>query len=232
MFRAIFIDIDNTLLSFDGYVKQTMKEGFEKFGICEYNDGMFDVFTSINDAFWRRIEDGTLTFEELMKIRWNTIFDSLGIVYDGVAFEKFFRSRIFTSAIPMGSAFELLDHLKSRYVLCAASNGPYEQQVNRLKVGGMYDYFDHFFISGDIGYQKPTKEFFDECFVRLNAGRSARISPSETLMIGDSLTSDIRGGKNCGMKTCFYNFKSRPVPDDIKPDYCVTDLKEILLIAM
>ena len=227
MLKAVFIDIDNTLLSFDGYVRQTMRDGFRKFGICEYSEDMFVTFTAINNGLWRRIEEGTLTFEGLMKIRWNTIFNSLGISFDGEAFEKYFRSCIYDSAIPMENAYTLLEYLKGKYILCAASNGPYEQQVHRLEVGKMKDYFDYFFISEDIGYQKPSGLFFDECFRRLNTGRSEIITPPETLIIGDSLSSDMRGGIDYGMKTCFYNFASIPLPEDMRPDFCVTTLKEI-----
>ena len=229
MIKAVFFDIDNTLLSFDGYVKQTMKEGFHEFGICEYDDGMFETFTKVNNSLWHRIEEGTLTFDELIKIRWNNIFDALGVKYDGVEFEKYFRSRIFDNAIPIDGAYELLESLKGRYILCTASNGPYAQQINRLKVGKMYDCFDFNFISEDIGHQKPTKEFFDECFRRINSKLESKILPSEALIIGDSLTSDIRGGKNAGMKTCYFNFKSLPVPEGASPDCVVNSLEEISL---
>lgn len=227
MLKAVFIDIDNTLLSFDGYVRQAMKEGFAEYGICEYTEEMYDVFTEINNSFWLRIENGTLTVEELQKIRWNTIFSFLGVSFDGITFEKYFRSRLGTSAIPIDGSYELLEYLKGKYILCASSNGLYAEQTNRLIVGKMYDYFDHIFISQSIGHSKPSKEFFDECFRRLNIGKTAPVLPSEAMIIGDSLTSDMRGGIEYGMKTCFFNFSSVPLPDDIKPDFCVNTLKEI-----
>ena len=77
--KAVFLDIDNTLLSFDGYVKQTMKEGFEHFGLKPYEPYMFDIFIRENTKLWRQIEQGTLVFEELEKIRWNIIFKYLDI---------------------------------------------------------------------------------------------------------------------------------------------------------
>ena len=98
--KAVFLDIDNTLLSFDGYVKQTMKEGFEHFGLKPYEPYMFDIFIRENTKLWRQIEQGTLVFEELEKIRWNIIFKYLDIEFDGTVFEKYFRGRLFDSAIP------------------------------------------------------------------------------------------------------------------------------------
>ena len=84
----MFIDIDNTLLSFSGYVRETMREGFSHFGLKPYTPDMFYVFENVNNALWRQIEQGTLTFEELKRIRWNRIFHDLDIDFDGITFEK------------------------------------------------------------------------------------------------------------------------------------------------
>ena len=202
--KAIFIDIDNTLLSFDAYVKQTMEQGFAHFGLKTYELWMYDTFTQVNNGLWRQIEDGTLTFAELTKIRWNRVFEALGIDFDGPVFEKYFRGALYDSAIPEDGAYELLDALKEDYILCAASNGPYEQQLHRLEIAGMRDAFDAVFISEKVGASKPSEKFFDYAFAELNTGREEQITPQECMMIGDSLTSDIRGGQMYGMQTCLY----------------------------
>lgn len=227
MLKAVLLDIDNTLLSFDESVKESMKIGFQKFGIGSYEDEMFSVFCKINSDLWRLIETGDISLEELEHIRWNMIFDSLGISANGVLFEKYFKEFLFDSAIPEIGAKELLEYLSSRYILCAASNGPYEQQVNRLRISGMLDFFSHLFISEEIGFSKPSSEFFDVCINRLNSSSDSTIAPYEIMIIGDSLSSDISGGINCGMKTCFFNPTNKPVPSDIKIDYVVTALADI-----
>lgn len=227
MIKAVLFDIDNTLLSFDEYVKESMKNGFEKFGIATYNDEMFAAFTQVNSKLWRLIEKGEMTFEELLKTRWNKIFEHLGISADGVAFEKYFRERLFDSAIPENGAMDLLKYLHGKYILCVASNGPYQQQKNRLKVGGMLPYFSDLFISEEIGSSKPAKSFFATCFERLNSKLEQKIQPNEIIIIGDSLTSDMAGGIRFGMQTCFYNPAKKEVPSDVKIDYTVTSLNEI-----
>lgn len=88
--KAVFVDIDNTLLSFDEYVRQTMKSGFEHFGLKPYEPYMYDVFEKENNALWQKIEQGTLTFPELQKVRWNLVFEKLEISFDGPMFEKYF----------------------------------------------------------------------------------------------------------------------------------------------
>ena len=215
--KAVFLDIDNTLLSFDGYVKQTMKEGFEHFWLKPYEPYMFDIFIRENTKLWRQIEQGTLVFEELEKIRWNIIFKYLDIAFDGTVFEKYFRGRLFDSAIPEDGAYELLEYLKGKYILCVASNGPGEQQVHRLEIAGMKKYFDYIFVSERIGASKPSKVFFERAFVELNAGRKEIILPEDTVMIGDSLTSDIAGGLAFGMEVCLFRRKEgMDIPDGVR----------------
>ncbi|WP_031476294.1 HAD family hydrolase [Agathobaculum desmolans] len=169
MLKVILFDIDNTLLSFNAYAKESMKSGFEKFEIGTYEDRMFSVFNQINTDLWQLIEKGKLDFKELQKKRWNMIFEYLGISADGIAFEKYFQECLFESAIPENGAMELVKYLHSKYILCVASNGPYMQQVNRLKISGMLPYFSDLFISEEIGSSKPSETFFSTCINRLNA---------------------------------------------------------------
>ncbi len=225
MLKAILIDIDDTLLSFQGFVKESMKEGFPKFGLGEYEDEMYSVFTRINKDLWHRLEEGTLSFEELKKVRWNMIFEVLGFQADGIAFEAYFRDFLFDNAILEDGALELMEYLKGKYILCAASNGPYDQQVNRLKKGGLLPYFSHLFISEEIGHAKPSGEFFKACLYRLN--KFDTVLPEEMMILGDSVSSDMVGGINFGIKTLYYNPKDAVLPPEIKPDFTVRSLREI-----
>lgn len=226
MVKAVLFDIDNTLLSFDGYVREAMKNGFARFGLCEYEDHMLDAFHKTNAELWRSLEQGELSFDELIKIRWNMIFADLGISADGVEFEKYFREYLFDSAIVIDGAEELLAYLNGKYILCVASNGPYDQQVNRLKTSGLSKYFTHIFISGEIGHQKPSAKFFETCLARINAHRQS-VSPEEMLIVGDSLTSDMTGGLGFGMQTCLYDPKHSMIPDEMHVNHVVSDLREI-----
>jgi len=159
-------------------------------------------------------------------VRWNMVFEKLGIDFDGVAFETYFRDCLHTNAIPENGAIEILEYLASKYVLCTASNGPYDQQINRLRVGKMYNYFKYFFISSKIGAQKPAKEFFDRCFMEIRKEMPS-IKPEETVIIGDSLTSDMAGGIQYGMQTCFYNKNGISQEKLAGVTYSVSNLLEI-----
>ena len=227
MIKVVLIDIDNTLLSFTGYVKEAMKEGFSFFGLKPYTEAMFPVFKSINDSLWEQIEQGTLTFEELEKCRWNLIFKELGIDFDGMTFEEYFREKLYYSAIPEDGAEDLLKYLSRKYTLCAASNGPYEQQINRLKIGKMDKYFAFCFISSRIGAQKPSRQFFDHCFSVLRETEHPDLEPEEMMIIGDSISSDISGGHDYGMHTCLYQKSETPERGDHGAEYVVESLAEI-----
>ena len=198
--KVLFLDIDNTLLDFDAGAAWAMNLCFEKAGL-KYRPEMFAVFKEENNKIWRRIELGKLTMDDLFYVRWQTVLRHLGLTADGVEMEKEFRRLLHLSAVPEEGAKDILKYLyKKKYCLCAASNGPYDQQINRLKSADMLKYFTHCFVSERMGMEKPAREFFEGCFAALPG-----ILPEETMIIGDSLTADIAGGRKMGMRTCWYD---------------------------
>ena len=213
---VIFIDIDNTLLDFDAYIRQTMAEGFAHFGLRPYEPYMEEIFHRENGKLWHQIEAGTLTFRELEQIRWNNVFRALQIDFDGPVFEKYFRAALYDSAIPVDGAMELLRALHGSYSLAVASNGPYEQQLHRLELAGMKPYFDWFFVSEKLGVSKPAAAFFDGAFAELNKGRETPVRPADCVIIGDSLTSDMAGAIASGLDCCYLS------PIGAAPDLPVT----------
>ena len=222
---VIFIDIDNTLLDFDAYIRQTMAEGFAHFGLRPYEPYMEEIFHRENGKLWHQIEAGTLTFRELEQIRWNNVFRALQIDFDGPVFEKYFRAALYDSAIPVDGAMELLRALHGDYTLAVASNGPYEQQLHRLELAGMKPYFDWFFVSEKLGVSKPAAAFFDGAFAELNRGRETPVRPADCVIIGDSLTSDMAGGRGYGMRTCYFRRPDASESRDVS--WQVSDLRQI-----
>jgi len=219
MIKAIFLDIDGTLLDFEACVEESMRLGLTERGV-EYEPGMLETFHRINDVFWRDLEQGKITFEELLERRWATVFEALEIDLNGPEFETYFRKRLHESAIPMEGSYETLEYLSGKYHLFAASNGPHEQQVERLRKAGMLGYFEEVFTSGKIGAEKPAREFFEYCFEK-----AADIKPEESAMLGDSLTSDMKGGFDFGMKTVWLNGKDEKT--ELPVDYEIKSLAEV-----
>ena len=136
--------------------------------------------------------------------------------------EPLYRSRLNSCAILLPDALEICRYLRSRYDLYIITNGISETQYRRLRDSGLDEYFTDIFVSEDAGSQKPQKEFFDYCFLRIREK-----DPSQMLIIGDSLSSDIRGGKNAGIATCWLDDGSQQMATDLKPDYVIHALEEL-----
>lgn len=220
MLTTIFLDVDNTILNFDKCSEDAMRKAMDAYGLC-YKPFMFDVFRSTNILLWQMIERGELTVEGLFDIRWNTIFNKLGISgVDGRKFEEEFHRHIYVSAIKVDGADELLSYLHARYKLFVLSNAPAGQQQLRLKNAGLSGYIDGYFISEEMGLHKPDKQFFDKVFETLG------IKKDEAIMIGDSPTADIAGAMRYGIKTIYFDFANTFEP--VHADYTVTSLAQII----
>ncbi len=218
MTKAVLLDIDNTLLDFNESAALAMEEAFSSHGL-PFTENGFPTFKRVNDSLWLKIEAGTLTRERLHATRFNIILKDLGIDYDGRAVEKTFLENLNHCAVKVGGADELLDYLAGKYILCTASNAPTVQNKTRLRFAGLKPYFTHEFVSEEMGYAKPDPRFFDVCMKTLSP-----IKKEETVMIGDSLTADVAGAVNYGIKTIWFNRGET----DKKPPLGVSEVKKLI----
>lgn len=224
MLRAVFFDVDDTLLDFNRCAVKATRESFRRFSLTPPKNTM-EVFFRINDALWLQIERGELTAAEHRRIRWNRIFAALGIDFDGELFEEEFRRHLTESCELVDGALEVLRALSPRYLLCAASNAADAvSQRRRLTKAGLLPLLDHCFLSGELGCSKPSRPFFAACFSALSG-----IRPEETLMVGDSPHADMAGGKAFGMHTCLLDPKNNH-PHCKEADHTVRSLREVLEI--
>lgn len=218
---TIFIDVDNTLLDFDACANKSIELACAKFGV-PYTTRLVDVFHPINLDLWHRLERKEITKEQLFQVRFNKVFDVLGIDCDGHAFEDAFHKNLFETAIKIDGAEQLLKYLHSKFKVYVASNATLAQQQNRLKNADLLKYIDGIFVSEEIGYPKPQKAFFDACFASLPDA-----NPSDTLMIGDSVSADINGAREYGMKTLWYNHRHEST-DGVECDFVADNLYQIV----
>lgn len=217
---VVFIDIDDTLLDFTKCANDAIKSACSKFGV-PYTTTLVDTFHPINLDLWHRLEKKEVTKEKLFDTRFQIVFDKLGIKADGIAFETAFRENFHESAILVDGARDLLEYLRSKYKVYVASNASMHQQTNRMKKAELDGYIDGYFVSEEIGFPKPQKEFFDACFKAL-----PDVKPQDVVMIGDSLSADIKGACEYGLKTIWYNHRNEPT-SDVKCDYIVSRLSEV-----
>ncbi len=225
MISTILIDVDNTLLDFNKCAEASITQGFHELGIpCPQM--LFPQFHRINDLLWREIEQGRLTREGLHNIRWPWIFDALGVSADGIAFERRFRQLLFDSHEPVDGAPEALRYLSGKYAVYVASNSSEDQQANRLRLAGMLPCIRGLFVSQQLGAPKPSSAFFEKCMERL--GNPPK---EEVLLLGDSLSADMRGGVDFGLRTCWYNHNGASHDIGLPVDFIIdrmADVKKIL----
>ena len=141
MIKIVMFDLDDTLLDFNLTVREAVKTGFEKFNIDGYKDAIFEEFNRINNKVWKDMPVDLSERKTILDRRWDKVFQSMGIEFDGEIFNTYFRNFIYSSAYPIKNSKEILEFLYTRYPLFICTNGPYNQQVNRLKVVDYYKYF-------------------------------------------------------------------------------------------
>lgn len=221
---TIFIDVDNTLLDFDACANKSIELACAECGV-PFSQRLIDVFHPINLDLWHKLEKKEITKQQLFQVRFDKVFSAVGIDADGRRFEDAFHKNLFEIAITIDGAKELLEYLHSKYKVYVASNATLAQQTNRLKNADLLQYIDGIFVSEEIGYPKPQKEFFDACFASLQG-----VIPSQTIMIGDSASADINGARDYGMKTLWYNHRHEPTAE-VECDFVADDLRQIIDIV-
>lgn len=201
--RALWIDVDNTLLDFYRCADDCSARCFSDWHL-EWKPEYSAVFHEINNGLWKQIEEGTLDLEGLKQVRWNRILERLGIQgVDGVAMEVRFRQYLNESHVPVEGALEALEQLGRHFALFVISNGPSRQQKNRLQKAGMLECFEQVFTSQEFGVLKPDPLFFEQAWQE-SRRRIPDLVKDEILVIGDSWQADITGGRQAGFPVCWF----------------------------
>ena len=224
-FQTIFLDLDDTILDFGAAERAAISKTFRDIGL-DPTDALLNRYRELNEAQWEAFERGELTREQVLLRRFELLFAELGLHYDVEPTEDRYRGYLGQGHYFVDGAPELLDYLAPKYDLYLASNGVADTQYSRLASAGISHYFKEIFISETTGHHKPERAYFDYCFARI-----PNFDPARALIVGDSLTSDIQGGINAGIRTCWFNAKNKPRNPVILPDYEVhrlADLREIL----
>lgn len=225
MIKYLLWDIDNTLLSFDLAEMASMTKGFDKFGLNIGDAKALEVYKNINDKYWKMLEKGQMTREEILTGRFEEFFDLYDITYDERLvndFNLFYQEELGKQVFFNDCAEEVLRKLSKDYKQYAVTNGSKVAQSGKLKNSGLDKVFDGVFISEDLGVDKPYKEFFDIVFDQIGSDNR-----DDYIIIGDSLTSDIRGGNNAGIRTIWYNKDGKENIHGVRVDYMVDKLSDI-----
>ena len=219
--RSIFLDLDNTILDFTWAEKRALFQTLSELGI-EPTEEIRQRYVAWNIYCWEQLEDGKMARDEVLWRRFALLFEELGLPLSGQEATLRYEGLLHEGHRFVPGAEELLRTLSAEHDLYLASNGVASVQHSRIASAGIALYFRDIFISEELGAVKPQKEFFDACFARIPG-----FDPARALMVGDSLTSDIRGGINAGIKTVWLNYNHKPGRPDIRPDYEIHALAEL-----
>ena len=223
-YTSLFLDLDNTLLDFYKAEAMAVSQVLADFSLPN-DEKTIKLYSEINRSYWEQFERGEIPKNAIFEGRFKTLLSVLGEERDSAAISDGYGKLLAQGYYKIDGSDEILTYLKAKgYKLYATTNGFSFTQYNRIEKSGLAQFFDKVFISEDAGYQKPEKEYFDYCIENMEEKDRSKI-----LIVGDSQSSDILGGKNAGIDTCWFNRDN--LTAKYKPKYEITalsDLKNIL----
>lgn len=222
-YDTVLFDADGTLLDFQRSEREAVAEALREMGVCP-TDEMLEVYSQINDELWKRLERGEIQRSVLMYHRFELLFDRYGVIANAQEMASAYMRTLARKGYVLDGAEELCEKLRGACRLYIVTNGTEIIQKGRFARSGLEPYFEECFISQTIGYNKPDERFFEYV-----ASRIRDFTKEKTLIVGDSLTSDILGGIRFGIDTCWYNPKKNSAPDDMegKITYVANDFDDI-----
>jgi 2-haloacid dehalogenase len=222
-YRHLLFDADGTLYDFAAAELAAIRETWDAHGIA-YNDDTVSKYHSCNSAMWDLFEKGQATIEELQRARFANFLPLINSSLDPTEVNRSLVRFLATHGDLYPGALEVLRELKRRnYDICVCTNGIHEVQMSRLGRPETASLYRAIFTPYLAGCGKPRKEFFD--YVLQTIGVADR---AESIIIGDSLTSDIQGGINAGIDTVWFNPHKQKGREAITPTYEISDLSELL----
>ena len=219
-YQIFFIDLDQTLLDFNKSEKIALKNTFSELKI-KYSRKIYRVYHEINKTLWKRFEKGEIAREDIFENRFKQLFMQMGEKYNPNAPSLYF-STLANNAHKLPKAERFLKKLKELGKIYILTNGRIFAQKSRIEKSGLQKYFDGVFISEQTQYKKPDRQFFEYA-----AARVPNFDKNRCLMIGDSLSSDIKGGNNFGIDTVLFA-KKPPKASDIVPTFYAKTYKSII----
>ena len=224
-YRFILFDADGTLLDYEKSEEAALQASLEEEGIPYRKEDHLEVYRIINQELWELFEQGGIRADDLRIERFRRFLQELNLETDPVPIARRYLGHLAQEAHLYDGAEKVLKSLKPRYMLGIVTNGLKEVQRNRFSRTVLPAYMDCIIVSDEVGVQKPDPAIF-----RLALEAAGHQEPGTTLVVGDSLTSDIQGGWNAGMDTCWFNPGGKGNITNLRPTYEIRDLIELLQI--
>lgn len=224
-YEWLLFDLDNTLLDFDATERYALGQALDRIGIF-FEEEHLEIYEKINKVCWEAFENGTMPQAEINKTRFDGFLKALKRPeINAIDFGNYYLNQLAEGEFLLDGAIELLEKYKKTHQLGIVTNGLKEVQRPKLDKNKLTHYFEVIVVSDEIGVAKPHQPFFDYTFEQMKFP-----SKEKVLIIGDSLKSDIKGGLNYGIDTCWHNLTQKENTTSIKPTYEITVLEQLNLI--
>lgn len=223
-YTTLLFDVDDTLLDFQAAEAQALRQLLEGEGLS-YSTEINQLYRATNEARWRALEAGTMTQEEVVSGRFGAFFKLLDQEVDSLVLEAKYREYLNQGNQLLGESLKVIQTLAETFDSYVVTNGISVTQFKRLEAAGLLPYFKEVIVSEDTGSQKPMMAFFDYTFAKI-----PNFAKEKTIIIGDSLSSDIQGGINAGIDTIWLQPNGEKKTSTIQPTYQIQRLEELYAI--
>ncbi len=220
-YNCLLIDLDNTLLDFDAAQRQALEKLFAAYEIPVTQENI-DTYETINKALWAQFDRGQIGKGKLLVRRFAQLLEALGRTGDAAKMNDDYLTQLAKCGPIIPGADEFLEEMAEVATIAVASNGVYKAQKGRIAASGLEQYFDAVFVSERMGCQKPQRRFFDTALKNLGVSNRQKV-----LVIGDSLSADIRGGIDSGLDTCWFNPVGAENTTEWAPTYTVQGYEQL-----
>ena len=224
MIKHVFLDLDDTILDFHKAEDVAIEKTLRAFSVPATEENKA-LYSRINKSCWEALERGEITRAELRATRFFKYFDALGLCdrVDAARAPEVYEGHLAEGHYFMPGAEALLEALYPKYDLYLATNGIAAVQAGRVALAGIGKYFKARFVSEEIGFNKPSLEYFEACFSRIEGFRR-----EEAVIVGDSLTSDIQGGITAGIRSVWFNPQGKPANAALLPTEEISELSQLI----
>ena len=223
MITTLLWDVDGTLLDFTAAERAAIRTLFQEYRLGVCTDEMLERYAEINRHYWELIEKNEIEKSEALVGRFRDFFETEGI--DSSIAEEFndkYQVGLGDTIVYRDDSLTLVKSLRGKVRQYAVSNGTVAAQTKKLRHSGLGEQMDGIFLSEQLGVEKPNSAFFEKVFAEIG-----QVDRAEIMIIGDSLTSDIRGGNNAGIVTCWYNPEKKQADHDVQIDHEITNLWDV-----
>lgn len=217
-YEWVLFDADDTLFHFDAFLGLQMM--FASFDV-DFNESHYKDYQLLNQALWVQYQNGQINAQQIQLQRFTVWGERLNC--SPFDLNSAYMAAMAEICKPLEGATALLETLRAQEIkLGIITNGFIELQEIRLARTGLREYFDVLIISEEVGVAKPDPRIFDSALEKMN-----HPSRTKVLMVGDNPDSDILGGMNAGLDTCWLNTHQRALPEGILPTYQISDLNQL-----